>query len=112
MGLLALCSAPTAALADCTKIGGSTVCDGDVSHTQVGREVIFPHGPPGEKTGEFVTRPQGTLPQVLPKGPDQPPPGPRPLNRADRLTDPRHGEDFGAFEYPTGPSPLGQSPAR
>lgn len=112
LGLMWISNAPSRAAADCTAIGGSVVCGGDVSHAEVGRRVVFPHGPAGERVGDYLIRPEGTLPQVLPKGTGAAPPGPRPLNRPDRLTDPRRGEDFGAFEYPTGPSPLGQSPAR
>ena len=75
--------------------------------------MIFPHGPAGERVGDFVIRPEakskGALPQVLPRGPA--PPESRPLNRADRLTDPRRGEDFGAFDFPTGPPPAGLRPS-
>ena len=109
--LFGICAPTAVALADCTSLGGSAVCGGDVSHAEVGRRVIFPHGPAGERVGDFIVRPQGTLPQVPVRKPAAAP-GPRPLNRPDRLTDPRRGEDFGAFEFPSGPSPLSRSPLR
>ncbi len=76
--------------------------------------MIFPHGPAGERVGDFVIRPEdkseSTLPQALPRGAPAAPEL-RPLNRADRLTDPRRGEDFGAFDFPTGPPPAGLQPS-
>ncbi len=110
-GLLGICAPTAMALADCTSLGGSAVCGGDVSHAEVGRRVIFPRGPAGERVGDFIVRPEGSLPQVQVRGPAATP-GPRPLNRPDRLTDPRHGENFGAFDFPSGPSPLSRSPVR
>lgn len=103
---------PGPAGAACTTLGGSILCDGELSHAQVGRIIVFPHGPAGERVGDFVVRPEGSLPQVLPREAATPRPGPRPLNRADRLTEPTRGRDFGAFEFPSGPSPLGHSPDR
>ena len=98
--------APGAALADCTAIGGSAVCGGDVSHTEVGRRIVFPHGPAGERVGDYAVRPKGGLPQVLPKGGTAGPPASRPLDRSDGLTDPRRGADFGAFRF-SAPAPSG-----
>lgn len=91
-------------MADCTVIGGSTVCDGDVSHAEVGRRIIFPRGPAGERVGGYVVRPPGSLPQALPR--DAPPPDPRALTPPGGPGDPRRGEDFGAFEFRS-PPPAG-----
>lgn len=100
--------APGPAGAGCTNLGGSVVCDGDVSNTQVGHTVVFPRGPAGERVGDYVVRPKGGLPQVLSKESETAPPGPRPLDRPDRLTDPTRGRDFGAFEFRSAP-PAGLS---
>ena len=99
---------PAGAGADCTAIGGSAVCGGDVSHTEVGRRIIFPRGPAGERVGDYAVRPQGGLPQVLPKSGEAGPPASRPLDRPDGLTDPRRGADFGAFRF-SSPPPSGLS---
>ncbi len=103
MGIVWIIAAPAGALAACTSLGGSVACGADTSHTEVGRRVIFPHGPPGERIGDYVIRPGGTLPQVLPRASQDP--GSRPLNRLDGLTDPRRGENFGAFEFRSPPPP-------
>lgn len=108
VALAAALGAPGPAAAKCAALGGSAVCRGDVSHSEVGRRVIFPRGPAGERVGEFVVRPEGDLPQVLPRDGEAARPGPRPLDRADRLSDPTKGRDFGAFEFRSAP-PAGLS---
>lgn len=89
--------------AACTSLAGAPACDGRRAHAEVGRTVIFPHGPAGQRIGDFVQPAPGALPEVVPgeqRAADAP--ASRPLDRADRLTDPTRGRDFGAFEFPTG----------
>lgn len=112
LGSLALLGAAAPAAADCTNLGGQVVCNGRVSHTEVGRSVIFPQGPAARRSGHFLRETPGALPEVLPRdGAGAEAPGPRPLNRPDALTSPTKGRDFGAFEFPSGTgSALGSLP--
>jgi hypothetical protein len=96
--------------AGCTAIGGSVLCGNRLSQGTVGRSVIFPQGPAGERDGDFVAAKPGDLPgPVVGEAPGPAAPESRPLDRPDRLTDPRHGSDFGAFEFGS-PAPRGLSP--
>lgn len=106
---LAVFAPAPAPAAGCTRIGDSVLCDGRLSTNQVGRRVIFPQGPAGARVGsDFVVPEDGGLPQVLDR--PKPAPGRRTLNRADRISDPRRGEDFGAFQFPSGPLKLRDNP--
>jgi len=112
LGGVALFGAAAPAAAECTNLGGRVVCDGRVSHTEVGRSVFFPQGPAARRSGHFLRETPGALPEVLPRdGAEAEAPGPRPLNRPDALTSPTKGRDFGAFEFPSGAgSALGSLP--
>ncbi len=96
-------SAGTALAQSCTSLGGAPFCGGQRAHTTVGNTVVFPHGPPGHRVGNFIVlevdgkpRLVGGLPPAAGKGP---PEGARPLGS---LIDLNKGRDFGAFVFPSG----------
>ena len=102
--LLFLIQSASIALAQsCTIMSGAPFCAGQRAHTTVGNTVIFPHGPPGHRVGNFIVlevdgkpRLLGGLPPAAGKGP---PDGARPLGS---LIDLNKGRDFGAFVFPSG----------
>ncbi len=96
-------SAGTAIAQSCNSLGGAPFCGGQRAHTTVGNTVVFPHGPPGHRVGNFIVlevdgkpRLVGGLPPAAGKGP---PEGARPLGS---LIDLNKGRDFGAFVFPSG----------
>lgn len=88
----------------CSALGGRVVCSGRAAHAEVGRTLIFPQGPPAARSGHYVRERPESLPGVLPRDDGGAREAvSRPLNRADGLTDPTKGRDFGAYEFPSGP---------
>ncbi len=108
-------SASTTLAQSCSSLGGAPFCGGQRAHTTVGNTIVFPHGPPGQRVGNFIVlevdgkpRLMGGLPPAAGTGP---PDGARPLGS---LIDLNKGRDFGAFVFPSGAawtlSGLGKSP--
>ena len=97
--------ATDAAAQSCLELSGAPYCDGQRAHTIVGNTLVFPHGPPGRRIGNYVvlqedgkTRLAAGLPPVHGAGT---PDGARP---AGRLIPLNRGRDFGAFLFPSGPA--------
>jgi len=91
------------AQSSCTELSGAIYCGTQRSHTQVGNQVIFPHGPPARRVGNFLvlqehgkTRLVGGLP---PARGTAPPEGARP---AGSLIGLNKGRGFGSFAFPSG----------
>ncbi len=87
----------------CVQLGGAPFCGTQRAHTVVGNTVVFPHGPPGRRIGNFIalqvdgkTRLAGGLP---PAHGTAPPEGARRTGSLIRLN---RGRDFGAFVFPSG----------
>ena len=103
MGLAMMGFSQIAAAGSCTQLSGAPYCGTQRSHTTVGNQVIFPHGPPARRVGNYLvlqedgkSRLVGGLP---PAHGAAPPEGARP---AGSLIGLNRGRDFGTFAFPSG----------
>ncbi len=87
----------------CLELSGAPFCGDQRAHTTVGSQVIFPHGPPGRRIGNYVVLQEDGKSRLAaglpPKEGSAPPQGARPAGSVIGLD---RGRDFGAFSFPSG----------
>ncbi len=94
--------AASASAQSCRELSGAPFCGGQRAHATVGSTLVFPHGPPGRRIGNYVALQEDgrtRLAAGLPPKHAGPPKGARP---AGRLIPLNRGRSFGAFRFPSG----------